>query len=120
MPDGTISDTGMNSLNHYAYGSVMEFVYAYAAGNYDFIYQPEKDLRKPYGRHTTLAKIAKNGQVMEILGKYTPALAGIAASGDPEMGSNSLEELSHIGFLPFDPAALETAIGEISDLTVEV
>ena len=35
------------------------------------------------------------------------------------MGSNSLEELSHIGFLPFDPAALETAIGEISDLTVE-
>lgn len=31
-PDGTISDTGMNSLNHYAYGSVMEFVYAYAAG----------------------------------------------------------------------------------------
>lgn len=30
--DGTISDTGMNSLNHYAYGSVMEFVYAYAAG----------------------------------------------------------------------------------------
>ena len=196
MPDGTISDTGMNSLNHYAYGSVMEFVYAYAAGirpaeegfrkaviaphpdvripeiacsydsisgryvcnwkiekdgkfrvhieipfnceaevklpgyekevmtlaagNYDFIYQPEKDLRKPYGRHTTLARIAKNGQAMGILGKYTPALAGIAASGDPEMGSNSLEELSHIGFLPFDPAALETAIGEISDLTVEV
>ena len=31
-PDGTISDTGMNSLNHYSYGSVMEFVYGYAAG----------------------------------------------------------------------------------------
>lgn len=31
-PDGIISDTGMNSLNHYSYGSVMEFVYAYAAG----------------------------------------------------------------------------------------
>ena len=31
-PDGTISDTGMNSLNHYAYGSVMEFVYAFAGG----------------------------------------------------------------------------------------
>ncbi|MBR1740950.1 MAG: beta-phosphoglucomutase, partial [Lachnospiraceae bacterium] len=26
------SDTGMNSLNHYSYGSVMEFMYAYAAG----------------------------------------------------------------------------------------
>ena len=33
---------------------------------------------------------------------------------------NSLEELSHIGFLPFDPAALETAIEEISNLTVEL
>lgn len=32
LPDGTISDTGMNSLNHYAYGSVLEYVYAYAAG----------------------------------------------------------------------------------------
>ena len=31
-PDGTITDTGMNSLNHYAYGSVMEFVYGYVGG----------------------------------------------------------------------------------------
>lgn len=195
MPDGTISDTGMNSLNHYAYGSVMEFVYAYAAGirpleagfgkvaiaphpdvripeiacsydsvsgryvcnwkiekdgtftvyvevpfnceavvelpgyekeqmtlsagSYDFSYEPKEDLRKPYGRNTTLARIAKDGQAMGILGKYTPALAGIAASGDPEMGANSLEDLTHMGFLPFDPSALETAIEEISELVVE-
>lgn len=195
MPDGTISDTGMNSLNHYAYGSVMEFVYAYAAGirpleagfgkvaiaphpdvripeiacsydsvsgryvcnwkiekdgtfivhvevpfnceavvelpgyekeqmtlsagSYDFSYEPKEDLRKPYGRNTTLTRIAKDEQAMGILGKYTPALAGIAASGDPEMGANSLEDLSHIGFLPFDPAALETAIYEIADIVVE-
>ncbi len=32
LPDGTISKTGMNSLNHYAYGSVVEFFYAYIAG----------------------------------------------------------------------------------------
>lgn len=32
MPDGTISSTGMNSFNHYAYGSIAEFLYAYAAG----------------------------------------------------------------------------------------
>lgn len=32
LPDGTISAAGMNSLNHYAYGSVMEFVYRHAAG----------------------------------------------------------------------------------------
>lgn len=32
LPDGTCSGTGMNSLNHYAYGSVMEYVYGYLAG----------------------------------------------------------------------------------------
>lgn len=32
LPDGHISDTGMNSLNHYAYGSVAEFMYRYLAG----------------------------------------------------------------------------------------
>lgn len=32
MPDGHMSDTGMNSLNHYAYGSVMEWLYRDAAG----------------------------------------------------------------------------------------
>lgn len=31
-PDGKISGTGMNSLNHYAYGNVVEFLYAYVAG----------------------------------------------------------------------------------------
>lgn len=32
LPDGSVSDTGMNSLNHYAYGSVMEWVYQDVAG----------------------------------------------------------------------------------------
>lgn len=32
LPSGRISDTGMNSLNHYAYGSVAEFLYRYTAG----------------------------------------------------------------------------------------
>ena len=32
LQDGKISGTGMNSLNHYAYGSVLEFVYKNAAG----------------------------------------------------------------------------------------
>lgn len=32
LPDGTISDTGMNSLNHYAYGSIVEWLYQNAAG----------------------------------------------------------------------------------------
>jgi len=32
LPDGRISDTGMNSLNHYSYGSIMEWMYRNAAG----------------------------------------------------------------------------------------
>jgi alpha-L-rhamnosidase len=32
LPDGSISDTGMNSLNHYAYGSIVEWLYNTAAG----------------------------------------------------------------------------------------
>ncbi|MCI6998255.1 MAG: family 78 glycoside hydrolase catalytic domain [Eubacterium sp.] len=193
--DGVISDTGMNSLNHYAYGSVMEFVYAYvagirplepgfkraviaphpdvrlpqieclfdsanglyvinweikrdgtfaahievpfgceaevelpeypdgkmilSAGSYDFSYRPLRDFLKPYGRHTTLGRLSGDPKAIEILEKYTPVLAGIALSGDPEMAVNSLEEISHIGFLPFDPEQLETAIKEIGEVTYE-
>lgn len=32
LSDGTCSGTGMNSFNHYSYGSVVEFFYAYIAG----------------------------------------------------------------------------------------
>jgi alpha-L-rhamnosidase len=32
LPDGSISGTGMNSLNHYSYGSVMEFMFRCSAG----------------------------------------------------------------------------------------
>ncbi|MCX7658887.1 MAG: alfa-L-rhamnosidase RamA, partial [Oscillospiraceae bacterium] len=32
LPDGKISDTGMNSLNHYAYGSVVEWMYCGIVG----------------------------------------------------------------------------------------
>jgi alpha-L-rhamnosidase len=32
LSDGKISGTDMNSLNHYSYGSVVEFLYAYTAG----------------------------------------------------------------------------------------
>lgn len=32
MPDGSISSTGMNSLNHYSYGSIVEWLWKWAAG----------------------------------------------------------------------------------------
>ena len=89
------------------------------AGSYDFSYRPLRDFLKPYGRHTTLGRLSGDPKAIEILEKYTPVLAGIALSGDPEMAVNSLEEISHIGFLPFDPEQLETAIKEIGEVTYE-
>ena len=32
LPNGLVSDTGMNSLNHYAYGSIVEWMYCYMCG----------------------------------------------------------------------------------------
>ena len=57
LPDGSISDTGMNSLNHYAYGSIVEWMYRYMcginpseenAGFKEFIIKPFIDNRFDY------------------------------------------------------------------------
>lgn len=32
LEDGSISDTGMNSLNHYSYGAIVEWMYRYMCG----------------------------------------------------------------------------------------
>ncbi len=32
MPDGTINRDGMSSMNHYAYGAIIEWIYRYACG----------------------------------------------------------------------------------------
>lgn len=196
LPDGTISKNGMNSLNHYSYGSVMEFVYAYvagirplesgfkkaliapcpdiripkvdcryvsvngeygcayeilpdgqvhvhveipfnceaavrlpesaegefllAAGSYDYTYQPIIDFRKPYHVGTTLKRLSADGKAMEILGRYVPAYAGIAASGNLEMGANTLIELSFNDFIPCDREQLGIAMKGIEELVVAV
>lgn len=57
LPDGSISDTGMNSLNHYAYGVIVEWIYRYAcglqpteegAGFRKVIFSPRSDSRLDY------------------------------------------------------------------------
>ena len=55
---------------------------------------------------------------MEILGKYAPAYAGIAASGDVEMGANTLIEMSFNDFIPVDREQLEKAMEELENLEV--
>lgn len=192
LPDGTISDTGMNSLNHYSYGSVMEFMYGWAAGirpltpgfgkavlephpdirlghvtcrydsvqgryesswaiqkdgslkvhieipfhceavvrlpgyekgeqtlpsgSYDFCYHPAVDYSRPYHKGTTLNRLAKDERALEILDRYVPAIAGMARSGDPEMGAKSFQDISKMPWLPFAPDALWNAEEEISRL----
>ncbi|MDO4285371.1 MAG: family 78 glycoside hydrolase catalytic domain [Eubacteriales bacterium] len=58
LPDGMISDTGMNSLNHYAYGSIVEWMYRYMCG-----LNPDKD--EPGFRRFTIRPYpdARFGQV---------------------------------------------------------
>lgn len=57
LPNGSISDTGMNSLNHYAYGVIAEWMYRYMAGVNlvesqpgfkEFIIKPYVDNRIPW------------------------------------------------------------------------
>ena len=194
LEDGTISGTGMNSLNHYAYGSVMEFMYGYGAGirpmepgfkkailephpdirlpkvecTYDsvngsyrvdfeicsdgklqleaevpfnctavltlpdsgekpklleagvhrFCYMPLVDYRKPYQKNVSLHRIGKDKAALAVLARFTPALAGMAAADEGEFAYCSLEEISHLEFLPYDPGQLENAIQELAQWNV--
>lgn len=196
LPDGSINPAGMNSLNHFSYGAVAEFLYEFvcgvksikpgfkkvriaplpdirvpyiscdydsasghyrvscrirsdgmiavnaeipfdceavivlpgyegdpievASGKYEYIYKPHNDYRRPYHRNVTLKRISKNAEAMGILGKYAPAYAGIAASGDIEMSANTLEEMSFNDFIPVDREQLEKAMKELEELEVSI
>lgn len=79
LDDGSISGTGMNSLNHYAYGSVMNYVKSYIAGlralepGYrKVLIAPEYDIRISYmnccydsacGQYEVSWRINENGTV---------------------------------------------------------
>ena len=79
MPDGTTSPTGMNSFNHYSYGSVVEFLYAYVGGIRGLtpgykraIVAPTPDMRFRYfncsydsasGKYVSNWKITEDGQL---------------------------------------------------------
>lgn len=51
LADGSVSGTGMNSLNHYAYGSVVEFLYAHAGGLKPLTPGFQKASVRPYINH---------------------------------------------------------------------
>ena len=66
LPDGSISSTGMNSLNHYAYGSIVEWIYSRICGlkidpsgigpkYIEFAPQPDRRLEFVEGSYDTMA-----------------------------------------------------------------
>lgn len=79
--DGKISKEGMNSLNHYAYGSIVGWIYRYACGfrwdeeNRFYIYpMPDARLKSvkgscynTYGRFTSQWETEKDGSVVYTL-----------------------------------------------------
>lgn len=60
--DGNISSTGMNSLNHYAYGSILEWVFRYVAGF-------RVSEKHPGSRHMVIAPVA-NEKLKKAQGYY--------------------------------------------------
>jgi hypothetical protein len=65
-PDGNISDTGMNSLNHYGYGSIADWMYRYMCGFRPSMHQdvkmtiyPMPDPRIPRAEGTWLSPYGK-------------------------------------------------------------
>jgi alpha-L-rhamnosidase len=65
LEDGRISDTGMNSLNHYAYGSIVEWMYRYMVG-----LNPVEE--KPGFRHVTFTPMPEE-QFKWVKGTYHSA-----------------------------------------------
>ncbi|MCR5468888.1 MAG: glycoside hydrolase family 78 protein [Lachnospiraceae bacterium] len=77
LPDGLISGTGMNSLNHYSYGTIVQFMYEYIgglrpakAGFREATIAPQPDMKFRYfnssittaaGKYVSDWKIAEDG-----------------------------------------------------------
>lgn len=82
MPDGTPNPDGMNSYNHYAYGSVMEFVYRRIAG----IEEKEAGFKKiVIAPHPTKGLPALRAEYESVSGKI--------ASGYTENGGKIVYEI---------------------------
>ena len=104
LPDGSISGTGMNSLNHYAYGSIAEWMYRHMCG-----INPVWE--KPGFRHAVI-KPQSNKRLSWVKGAYQ------SPSGEYGMSWNRNEaSISYDVTIPFGATAefiLEEGYGEAS------
>lgn len=69
LPNGLISSTGMNSLNHYAYGCVVEWIYKYVIGLEFTEENPAGEKMKIHPRFTDKLDFA-SGHIDTMIGKY--------------------------------------------------
>lgn len=111
LDDGRISGTDMNSLNHYAYGSVMEYVYAYMAGIKETVagfkkvsFAPQlnnklKWMKYSYdsvsGRYTSMWEINKDGSVT-ITFEVPFGCSAVAKLPSSDEGEKVLEPGKHV------------------------
>lgn len=79
LPDGHVSDTGMNSMNHYAYGAIVEWMYRYMCG-----LQPDE--RTPGFRYTVIRPVPSR-RFAHVEGQYASAV-GLLKSGWAWDGDN--------------------------------
>lgn len=122
--DGTISDTGMNSLNHYAYGSVMEFVYGFAAGIRPLhagfkkaVIAPHPDVRIPF---INCSYNSVNGKyVCNVSGSYDFSYMPNHDFRKPYSKNTTLARVAKDGQAMGILAKYASAIDEISCLTVK-
>ena len=82
LSDGSISSTGMNSFNHYAFGSVVEWIYRYCAGI--------KPIAEHPGFRKVLLKPEPNYQLKHLEAEYKSA-AGTYKSAWKVLGENHVE-----------------------------
>jgi alpha-L-rhamnosidase len=135
-PDGSISDTGMNSLNHYAYGSIVEWLYQNAAGinplenapgfrRFRLTPQSDKAIKKldaefdsPAGHIRSAWTYHDNGE-LEVL--VTVPIGSIAEFILPDSENNAVKELGpgeyHYRYVPKSAARpcldADTPVSEI-------
>mgnify|MGYP000846742293 FL=1 len=101
LPDGHVSDTGMNSMNHYSYGSIVEWMYRYMCG----LNPVEGD---PGFKHTVI-KPHTDDRLDWAQGEYLSAAGVYKSSWKKAEG----ETIYHV-MVPFDAQA-EFVLTEASD-----
>jgi len=102
LPDGTISDLTMNSFNHYAYGSVIEWVYRNVSG-----LQPTEDC--PGFKRVTLAP-QPDGRLEWVRTSYDSAMGRYESN----WSIGKAGRLSYSFTIPFNAEA-DLALPRVSD-----